>query len=66
MLQSSAVTMHIPLQSHMFLYDVYVTLKDQKRSFSKKNDHVLWHYRNSYNAKLRVVAVFKQPQRIVT
>ena len=32
----------------------------------KKKDHNgLWHYRNSYNAKFRVVAVFKQPQRVV-
>ena len=32
----------------------------------KKNDHnVLWHERNSHNAKFRVVAVFKQPQRVV-
>jgi len=31
----------------------------------KKNDHnALWHERNSYNAKLSVVAVFKQPQRV--
>lgn len=32
----------------------------------KKKDHnMLWHYRNSHNAKLRVVAVFKQPQHVV-
>ena len=44
-----------------------VKLKDRKCSLSgKKNDHnALWHYRNSYNAKFRVVAVFKQPQRVV-
>jgi hypothetical protein len=33
---------------------------------SGKNDqNALWPYRNSYNAKFRVVAVFKQPQRVV-
>jgi hypothetical protein len=42
---------------------VYVKLKDRKRSLSRKNDHnTLWHYRNSHNAKFRVVAVFKQPR----
>ena len=41
-------------------------LKDLKCSLSWKNDHnTLWHYRNSYNAKLHVVAVFKQLQRVV-
>ena len=45
---------------------VYVTLKERKRSLSGKNDHdAFWHYRNSYNTKLCVVAVFKQPQRFV-
>ena len=45
---------------------IYVTLKDRKRSLSGINDHnALWHHRSSYNAKLHVVAVFKQPQRIV-
>jgi len=44
----------------------YVTLKDRKRSLSGKTDHnALWHYRNSHNAKLRVVAVSKQPQCVV-
>jgi len=44
----------------------YVKPKDRKRSLSGKNDHnALWHYRNSHNAKFRVVAVFKQPQRVV-
>ena len=44
----------------------HVTLKDRKRSLSGKNDHnATWHYRSSYNAKLRVVAVLKQPQRVV-
>ena len=44
----------------------YVTIKDKKRSLSGKNDHnALWHYRNGYNAKLYVVAVFKKPQRVV-
>jgi len=46
--------------------NVCVKPKDRKRSLSGKNDHnALWHYRNSYNTKLRVVAVFKQPQRVV-
>ena len=46
---------------------VCVKLKDRKRSLSGKNDHnALWHYRNSDNANSRVVAVFKQPQRVVT
>ena len=41
-----------------------VKLKHRKRWLSGKNDHnALWHYRNSQNAKFRVVAVFKQPQR---
>jgi len=31
----------------------------------KKDHNALWHYRNSHNAKFRVVAVFKQPQRVV-
>ena len=45
---------------------VYVTLKDRKRSLSgKKTTTRCVHYRNSYNAKLRVGAVFKQPQRVV-
>ena len=53
------------LVSHQFLrlysvHSVYVTLKDRKRTLSGKNDHnALWHERNSYNAKLYVVAVFK-------
>jgi len=47
------------------LSNMYVKLKDRKRSLSGKNNHVLWHYRNSYNAKFCVVAVFKQLQRIV-
>jgi hypothetical protein len=33
---------------------------------SGKNDHnAFWHYRNSHNAKCLVVAVLKQPQRVV-
>jgi hypothetical protein len=46
--------------------NIYVKLKDLKCSLSGgKNDHnALWHWRNSYNAKC-VVAVFKQPQRVV-
>jgi len=45
---------------------LYVTLKDRKRSLSRKTDHnALWHWRNSHNAKLRVVAVSEQPQRFV-
>jgi len=44
----------------------HVTLKDRKRSMSGINDHnALWHYRNSHNAKLHVVAVLKQLQRVV-
>ena len=44
---------------------IYVTLKDRKRPLSRKNDHnALWHYRSSYNAKLHVAAVLKQPQRL--
>ena len=47
-------------------YNIYVKLKDRKHSLSGRNDHNgLWHQRNSYSAKLRVVAVFKQPQRVV-
>jgi len=43
---------------------VYIKLKDRKRTLSRKKDHnALWHYRNIHNAKLRVVAVFKQPGR---
>jgi hypothetical protein len=50
----------------IFFINVYVKLEDRKRSLSGKNDHnALWHYRNSHNAKFRVVAVFKQPQRDV-
>jgi len=50
----------------MYLY-IYVRLEDWKRSLSGKKDHsALWHYRNSHNSTLRVVAVFKQPQRVVT
>jgi len=42
---------------------IYVKLKDRKCSLSGKNDHnLLWHMSN---AKFRVVAVFKQPQRFV-
>jgi len=45
---------------------IYVKFKDRKPSMSGKNDHnALWHYRNCHNAKFRVVAVFKQPQRVV-
>ena len=45
---------------------VCVNFKDRKRSLRGKKDHnALWHYRNSHNAKFRVVAVFKQPQRVV-
>jgi hypothetical protein len=45
---------------------VCVKFKDGKRSLSGKNDHiVLWHYKNSYNTKFRVVTVFKQLQRVV-
>jgi hypothetical protein len=40
---------------------VCVKLKDLKSSLSRKNGHnAFWHYRNSHNAKFRVVAVFKQ------
>jgi len=40
-------------------------LKDKKCSLNGKNDHdMLWHLRNRYNAKFRVVAVFKQPQHV--
>jgi len=54
----------------VFVYTVtchiYVTLKDRKCSLSGINDHnALWHYRRSYNVKLRVVAVLKKPQRVV-
>ena len=44
-----------------------VKLKDRKRSMSqKRKDHnALWHQRNSHNAKFRVVAVFKQPRRVL-
>jgi len=43
---------------------VDVKLKDRKRSLSIINDHIaLWHYRNSHNAKFRIVYVFKQPRR---
>ena len=45
---------------------VCVKLKDGKRSLSGKNDHnVLWRQRKSHNVKFRVVAVFKQTQRVV-
>jgi len=44
--------------------DIFVKLKDRKRSFSRKNEHnALWHYRNSHKAKFHVVDVFKQPRR---
>ena len=47
-------------------FSVYGKLKDRKRSMGRQNDHnALWHLRNSYNTKFRVVAVFKQPQRVV-
>jgi len=50
-----------------FVKYVYVKLKDRKRPLSAKNDHkALWHLRKGYNAKFRVVGVFKQPQRIVS
>jgi len=49
----------------VYMY-IYVKLKDWKRSLSGKNDHnALWHLRNCYNAKFRVVAIFKQPQHVV-
>jgi len=49
----------------IYMY-VCVKFKDGKRSLSGKNDHiVLWHYKNSYNTKFRVVTVFKQLQRVV-
>ena len=45
---------------------IHVKLKDRKRSVSGKNNYnVLWHFRKRYNAKFHVVAVFKQPERIV-
>ena len=31
----------------------------------KNNRNALWHYRSSYNVKLRVATVLKQPQRVV-
>jgi len=44
----------------------HVTLKDRKRSLGGKNYRsALWHFRKRYNAKFRVVAVFKQPQHVV-
>jgi len=44
--------------------EIHVKFKDRKQSLSRKNDHnALWHYRNSHNAKFRVVADFKQPRR---
>jgi len=50
----------------LLLFIIYVKLKDGKRSLSgKNNQNALWHYRNSHNAKFRVVAVFKQTQRVV-
>jgi len=34
--------------------------------WAENNGHnALWHYRNSYNTKFHVMAVFKQPQRVV-
>jgi len=40
--------------------------KIENAHWAEKNYHnALWHYRNSHNAKFRVVAVFKQPQRVV-
>ena len=46
--------------------NIYVKLKDRKRSLSAKNDHnALWHLGDRNKAKFHVVAVSKQPQRIV-
>ena len=43
---------------HVITISVNVKLKDRKRSLSGKNNYnALWHWRNSYNAKFRVVAV---------
>ena len=43
-----------------------LSLKIENAHWAEKNDHnALCHYRNSYNAKYRVVAVFKQTQRVV-
>ena len=48
------------------VFSICVKLKDRKRSVSRNNNHnALWHQRNCYNAKFRVVAVFKQPRRVV-
>jgi hypothetical protein len=45
---------------------MYVTPKVQKRSLSEKNDqNALWQKVNSHNQKFRVVAVLKQPQRVL-
>jgi len=53
--------MHTHTHTH-----THIKLRDRKRSLNVKNDHnALWPYRNSYNVKLRVVAVFKEPQRVV-
>jgi len=55
-----------PVLDGVHLRSIYVTLKDRKSSLSGKKDHnALWHYRNRHNAKFRVVAVFKRPQRVV-
>ena len=57
--------MSVYIYIYIYIY-IYVTLKDRKRSLSAISDHnALWYYRKSYNAKLRVVAVLKQPQRVV-
>ena len=47
-------------------YCIYVKLRDRKRSLSRRNvQNAVWHQRNSHNAKFRVVAVFKQPRRLL-
>ena len=55
---------HTHTHTHTQIFCIYITLKDQKRSLSRKNDNALWHYRNSYNMKFRVMAVFKQLQHV--
>ena len=44
----------------------YVKLKERRRSMSETNDqNALWLQGNSHNTKLRVVAAFKEPQRVL-
>ena len=43
-----------------------LNLKTENANLTGKNDqNALWHWRNSYSTKFCVVAVFKQPQRVV-